>query len=140
MALDQLPALNAALNATAAVLLVAGYVAIRRQAVTVHKALMLAAFFVSMAFLTSYLFYHYHHGSTPFKGRGLLRIFYFTILITHVVLAVVNLPLVLVTLSRALRGRFEAHRRIARITLPVWLYVSVTGVVVYLMLYRLDPQ
>jgi len=98
---------------------------------------MLAAFGASTLFLTSYLYYHYHHGSTPFQGTGGIRVIYFTILISHTVLAVITAPLVLVTLYRALKGQFDKHRRIARITLPLWFYVSVTGVVVYWMLYRL---
>lgn len=136
--LDQLPALNAALNATSAVLLVAGWVSIRRRAVAVHKALMLSAFAVSTVFLASYLVYHFYRGSTPFQGHGLIRGVYFAVLISHIILAAVNLPMVVVTLTRALRQRFDAHRRLARITFPVWLYVSVTGVVVYFMLYRLN--
>lgn len=136
--LDQLPALNAALNATSALLLVAGWVSIRRRAVAVHKALMLSAFAVSTVFLASYLVYHFYRGSTPFQGHGLIRGVYFAVLISHIILAAVNLPMVVVTLTRALRQRFDAHRRLARITFPVWLYVSVTGVVVYFMLYRLN--
>ncbi|MFQ5490266.1 MAG: DUF420 domain-containing protein [Phycisphaerae bacterium] len=136
--LDQLPALNAALNATSALLLVAGWVSIRRRAVAVHKALMLSAFAVSTVFLASYLVYHFYRGSTPFQGHGLIRGVYFAVLISHIILAAVNLPMVVVTLTRALRQRFDAHRRLARITFPVWLYVSVTGVVVYFMLYHLN--
>ena len=98
---------------------------------------MLTAFGVSTLFLVSYLYYHFHHGSTAFSGTGLFRRFYFTILISHTVLAVLVLPLVLVTLYRALRGQFDKHVRIARIAFPIWLYVSVTGVLVYWMLYRL---
>lgn len=112
-----------------------GYISIRRRDVTAHKACMIAAFGVSTLFLISYVTYHVHVGSVRFTGTGWIRPVYFTILISHIVLAAAVLPLALVTLYRAARGRFEAHRRIARWTLPIWLYVSVTGVVVYLMLY-----
>jgi uncharacterized membrane protein YozB (DUF420 family) len=132
-----LPALNAVLNATAAVLLSVGYVMIRRRRVSLHHAAMIAAFVTSTLFLFSYVVYHAQVGSRPFPGRGPIRAVYFTILITHVVLAATIVPLSLVTLARALRGRYTLHRRIARWTLPLWLYVSVTGVVIYLMLYRL---
>ena len=131
-----LPTLNAILNATATVLLVAGYRAIRRRDVGTHRACMLGAVVASVLFLVSYLVYHYNAGSRPYTGTGPLRTVYFFVLITHVVLAAVNLPLVVTTLVRALRGRFDRHRAIARWTFPLWLYVSVTGVVVYLMLYR----
>jgi uncharacterized membrane protein YozB (DUF420 family) len=132
-----LPALNAVLNATAAVLLSWGYVMIRRRRVPVHRAVMIAAFVTSTLFLVSYVVYHAQAGSRPFTGHGPIRAVYFTILITHVVLAAAIVPLSLVTLARALRGRYELHRHIARWTLPLWLYVSVTGVVIYVMLYRL---
>ena len=131
-----LPTLNAALNGTSAVLLALGYFFIRRKKVDLHKACMVSAFVPSTLFLVSYLIYHYHAGSKPFPGAGWTRPVYFTILISHVILATVTLPLAIVTLARALRGRFEKHRRIARWALPVWLYGSVTGVVVYLMLYH----
>lgn len=134
-----LPTVNATLNATSAMFLVSGYIAIRNRRVTVHRACMVSAFIASSLFLVSYLMYHYHAGSTPFTGRGWVRPVYFAILITHVVLAAAILPLAVVTLSRALRGRFEKHRRIARWTFPIWLYVSVTGIVVYVMLYHLYP-
>jgi uncharacterized membrane protein YozB (DUF420 family) len=116
---------------------VAGWLFIRRQRVAAHRAAMIAALVSSVAFLTSYVVYHYHVGSKPFEGVGIVRLVYFGILITHVVLAIVIVPLVAITVTRALRGRFARHRAIARWTLPLWLYVSVTGVVVYLMLYRL---
>jgi uncharacterized membrane protein YozB (DUF420 family) len=137
MTVADLPALNASLNGLATLCLVAGWLAIRSRRIALHRACMLAAFATSGAFLVSYLIYHYHVGSRPFVGTGLIRTVYFVILVTHVVLAATILPLSLVTLSRALAKRFDRHRRIARITLPIWLYVSVTGVVVYLMLYRL---
>jgi len=131
-----LPTLNAVLNGTSAVLLAFGYLFIRRKKVNLHKACMVSAFVISTLFLVSYLIYHYHAGSKPFPGEGWTRPLYFAILISHVILATVTLPLSIVTLARGLRGRFEKHRSIARWALPIWLYVSVTGVVVYLMLYR----
>ncbi|MGZ6175300.1 MAG: DUF420 domain-containing protein, partial [Candidatus Binataceae bacterium] len=137
---DWLAPLDAILNATAAVLLLAGYIAIRRQYVRVHRACMISAFTVSVAFFISYCIYHYHVGDVRFGGHGLVRPVYFTILSTHIVLAVVIVPLALITLGRALRGRFARHRRIARWTWPIWMYVSVTGVVVYLMVYKLYPH
>jgi len=132
-----LPGLNATLNSISAVLLAAGYLQIRRRRVAAHRACMLAAFAVSTAFLVSYLVYHAHAGSVPFRRQGWIRPVYFSILISHIVLAAAILPMAILTLYRAWRERFEAHRRLARWTLPVWLYVSVTGVVVYLMLYQL---
>ncbi len=132
---QDLPAVNATLNGISALLLGAGYVLIRRKQVTAHKACMLSAFGVSVLFLASYLTYHYHVGSVPFGGRGWSRPLYFSVLLTHTPLATAIVPLALITLYRAWRGQFEKHKRIARWTLPIWLYVSVTGVVVYLMLY-----
>ncbi|MGH7768435.1 MAG: DUF420 domain-containing protein [Candidatus Binatia bacterium] len=132
-----LPGLNAALNTASALLLAAGYLFIRSGRIAAHRRCMLAALATSTLFLTSYLIYHYHAGSVAFTGRGWIRLVYFTILISHTILAVAIVPLVLITLSRALGGRFDQHRRIARWTLPLWLYVSVTGVVVYWMLYRM---
>ena len=136
MNLSVLPSVNAALNAASAVLLVLGYTLIRRRAITAHMVTMLAACGTSTLFLISYLTYHAVHGSTRFQGTGAVRIFYFTVLTSHTILAVVIVPLVILTLTRALRGNFLKHARIARITLPLWLYVSVTGVVVYWLLYR----
>jgi uncharacterized membrane protein YozB (DUF420 family) len=135
--LHDLPALNALLNMASAVLLAFGYLMIRSGRRRAHAACMLAALVTSAAFLASYLYYHAHAGVVRFSGQGVLRALYLTILLTHTVLAVAILPLVLVTVSRALRARYDAHRRIARLTLPVWAYVSVTGVVVYWMLYRM---
>lgn len=132
-----LPAVNASLNAVAAVFLVAGYAYIRRGDMRRHRRCMLAAFGASALFLASYLVYHAEVGSVPYQGQGFVRIVYFTILITHIVLAAVILPLALVTLSRALAAKYDRHKRIARWTLPIWLYVSVTGVLIYLMLYHL---
>jgi uncharacterized membrane protein YozB (DUF420 family) len=135
MPLSSLPALNAALNSASALLLAAGWLFIRSGNVAAHRRCMLAALATSTLFLTSYLIYHYHVGSVPFTGQGWTRRLYFTILISHTSLAVTIVPLVLITLYRALRNRFERHKRIARWTLPLWLYVSVTGVIVYGMLY-----
>lgn len=130
-----LPTLNAALNASAAILLLAGYAAIRRGRSDWHRAAMIAALACSALFLTSYLFYHSQVGSRRYSGEGLLRTVYFTVLISHTLLAAALVPLVPVTVIRALRGRFDRHRALARWTLPIWIYVSVTGVVVYGMLY-----
>jgi uncharacterized membrane protein YozB (DUF420 family) len=138
LTVTDLPALNACLNATSAVLLGTGYVLIRRGRRQAHKRVMLAALVSSALFLTSYLVYHAQVGSVRFRGQGPVRTLYFTILLTHTVLAVVIVPLVAMTLVPALRGRFDKHRRLARITLPLWAYVSVTGVVIYWMLYRLS--
>jgi uncharacterized membrane protein YozB (DUF420 family) len=131
------PALNATLNATSAILLVSAHTMIQRGKVSSHRRLMLAAVVTSSLFLISYLYYHAHVGSVRFRGQGWSRSLYFAILISHTVLAVAILPLVIVTLSRALGQRFDRHRAIARWTYPLWLYVSVTGVVVYFMLYHL---
>ncbi len=133
-----LPAVNASLNAIATVFLTAGFVFIRRREIGRHRACMLSAFTASALFLTSYLVYHANIGSVPFQGQDPLRTIYYVILITHVILAAFILPLALMTLSRALSQRFDRHRKIARWTLPIWLYVSVTGVVIYVMLYRLE--
>jgi uncharacterized membrane protein YozB (DUF420 family) len=137
VAIADLPALNATLNATAAVFLIAGYLFIRRGHRTAHKRCMLAALAVSTLFLVSYVVYHANAGSRPFTGEGAIRIVYFAVLIPHVVLAITVLPLALTTTARGLRSQFDRHVRVARWTLPVWLYVSVTGVVVYWMLYRM---
>ncbi len=132
-----LPTINATLNFTAAVLLVWAYVLIRRKRVAQHRKVMLTAFCVSCAFLICYLIYHAQVGSVRFKGVGGIRPVYFTILISHTILAATVPFLAVITLRRGLTARFDAHRRIARWTLPIWLYVSVTGVVVYVMLYHL---
>ncbi len=137
MTVRELPALNAALNAGSALLLLAGYALIRAGRRRAHHWAMLLAVLCSASFLASYLVYHFHVGSVPFRGTGLLRGLYLVILLSHTVLAAAIVPLVLLTLARALRGRFAAHRKIARWTLPIWGYVSVTGVVIYWMLYRL---
>ena len=137
MTVSDLPALNATLNATSAVLLTTGWILIRRGRIAQHRAVMIAAVCTSILFLISYLVYHAQVGSVRFTKQGPIRAVYFTILLTHTVLAVAIVPLVLVTLTRALRARYERHRRIARWTMPIWLYVSVTGVIVYLMLYQM---
>lgn len=133
-----LPTLNAILNGTATVFLVAGFVCIKRGRQIAHRNCMLTAFACSLAFLTSYLIYHYQAGSVRFPGTGWLRTLYLSILLTHTVLAAIVPFLAVVTLFRGLRRQIDKHVPIARITLPIWLYVSVTGVVVYWMLYRLD--
>lgn len=137
MTTSWLPTLNAVLNASAALVLVAGYLAIRRRRVTLHRTCMLTALGLSTAFLVSYLVYHAQVGSRPFTGQGPIRTLYFSILISHTILAIVIVPLVLLTVRRGLAGQFARHVRLARWTLPLWLYVSVTGVVVYWMLYRM---
>jgi len=137
MTLSDLPALNATLNATAATLLVIGYLLIRKGRVQQHRRVMIAAFATSTLFLVSYVIYHANVGSRPFPGTGPIRTIYLTILLTHIVLAIVIVPMALITLTRGLRARFDRHVPIARWTLPLWLYVSVTGVIVYLMLYKM---
>ncbi|HZO99652.1 MAG TPA: DUF420 domain-containing protein [Terriglobia bacterium] len=138
--ITSLPTIDAILNATSAILLLCGFFFIRRRKVSAHKVCMLSALGASALFLICYLTYHYYHGTTRFPGVGVVRTFYLALLASHTVLAALVVPLVLVTLFRALRGTFDLHRRIARWTLPVWLYVSVTGVAVYWMLYRLYPR
>jgi uncharacterized membrane protein YozB (DUF420 family) len=138
--ISYLPHLNAILNATCALLLFSGYSFIRAGRVAAHRTCQMAAVVASVIFLASYLTYHYHHGATRFAGEGLARPIYFTILISHTILAIVIVPLVGVTLYRALKADFVRHRRIARLTLPLWLYVSITGVIVYLMLYQIYPS
>lgn len=135
MTTSDLPTLNASLNATSACFLTVGYVFIRSRQVRKHQICMISALVASAAFLASYLVYHYQIGSVPFTGQGWVRPVYFFILITHIVLAGTIVPLALVTLRRALRGDFHRHARLARVTLPLWLYVSVTGVLIYWMLY-----
>ena len=136
IAITDLATVNAVLNATAAVLIGTGFYFIKAKNIQAHKVCMIAAMVVSALFLTSYLVYHYNVGSVPFKKQGWIRGIYFPLLFTHTVLAVVVLPMVLRTVFLALKGRFRNHVRIARWTFPVWMYVSITGVVVYLMLYR----
>lgn len=131
------PAINATLNGTSAVLLLTGRSLIRRGRMAAHRAVMLTALATSTLFLVSYLYYHYHVGSVHFRGQGWSRPIYFTILTSHTILAAVIVPLIIITLTRALRERFDRHRVIARWTYPLWMYVSVTGVIVYVMLYHL---
>ena len=137
LTLADLPSLNAALNATSAVLLLVGWVLILRRKIDAHRRAMLSAFGCSIVFLVSYLVYHFQVGSVKFQGTGTVRTVYFAILLTHTVLAAAVPFLAVVTLSRALARRFDRHKKIARWTLPIWLYVSVTGVVVYWMLYQM---
>jgi uncharacterized membrane protein YozB (DUF420 family) len=134
------PALDATLNGTSAVLLLIGHNFIKRGRMAAHRAFMIAAVVSSSLFLICYLYYHAHVGSVHFTGRGWSRPVYFSILISHTILAAAIVPLVIITLSRALRAKFDKHRAIARWTYPLWLYVSVTGVVIYLMLYKLFPS
>jgi putative membrane protein len=140
MTLQDFPALNASLNGTATVLLTAGFILIKRRHVAAHRAAMLTAFMVSMVFLACYVAYHLQTGArTPFGGTGPIRAVYFAMLISHILLAVAIVPLILVTLTLALRGRFDRHRRWARWTFPLWYYVSVTGVLIYFCLYHWWP-
>jgi uncharacterized membrane protein YozB (DUF420 family) len=141
MSINFLPTLNAILNATSGILITIGFFLIRRKRIAAHRACMIGAVICSSLFLISYLVYHvgFKAGVTRFTGTGWVRPVYFGILISHTILAVIIVPFVAVTLTRALRGRFILHRRIARWTFPMWLYVSVTGVIVYLMLYQIFP-
>ena len=138
--ISYLPHLNACLNASSAVLLFAGYSFIRKGNVAAHRACQISALIVSLLFLVSYLTYHYHHGTTRFQGTGLSRPIYFTVLTSHTILAIVIVPLIAITFYRAVKMDFVRHRKIARITLPLWFYVSITGVIVYLMLYQIYPS
>jgi uncharacterized membrane protein YozB (DUF420 family) len=133
---SMLPTVNAVLNALSASLLTTGFVLIRRRKVAAHRACMLAAFAVSVLFLACYLVYHYHAGSRPFTGQGRIRPVYFALLVSHIVLAATIVPLALTTIYRGLSAQLDRHKRLARRTLPIWLYVSVTGVIVYLLLYH----
>jgi putative membrane protein len=137
MTVADLPALNASLNALSALLLAGGYVFIRKRQIARHRFCMLSAFAVSTAFLASYVVYHSQHGSTAFPGHGWIRPAYFVLLLSHVLLAVAVVPLASLTLYRARQSDFARHRRLARLTLPIWMYVSVTGVLVYWILYHL---
>src|SRR5882757_5221074 len=133
-------ALNATLNGTSAILLAGGYAAIRQGKIAVHKRFMISAFVVSCVFLVSYLVYHYRVGHVPFQGQGWIRPAYFVLLTSHTILAIVIVPMILITLRRALLERFDRHRIIARWTLPLWFYVCVTDVIVYLMVYQIYPH
>src|SRR5450755_155474 len=132
-------AVNALLNGTSGILLACGYVAIRSGKIQIHKRFMISAFAVSTVFLISYLLYHYRVGHVAFQGQGWIRPVYFVLLISHTILAIVIVPMILITLRRALLERFDRHRIIARWTLPLWFYVCVTGVIVYLMVYQIYP-
>jgi putative membrane protein len=138
--LSQLPSLNASLNMTSAALLITGYYCIRHQRISAHRLCMVSAFVVSLLFLCSYLYYHAHAGATRFAGVGWIRPVYFAILLSHTVLAAIVPILALITFYRALRQELEKHRRIARWTFPIWLYVSVTGVIIYWLLYHIYPS
>lgn len=137
--IDSLPTVNAVLNSTSAVLLVIGHGFMKRGRIDAHRRCMVSAFSVSTLFLVSYLTYHAYHGTTRFAGEGWIRPVYFTILLTHTILATATVPLALITLRRGLKDAIDRHKAIARWAYPVWLYVSVTGVVVYVMLYHLHP-
>lgn len=137
MSVTDLPALNATFNAISTVLLITGWIFIKRGDRRNHKRCMVAALVTSTMFLTSYVIYHAQVGSVPFRGTGLIRTVYFAVLIPHVILAAAIVPPVLITASRGLTAKYDKHRRIARWTLPLWLYVSITGVIVYLMLYQM---
>ncbi len=137
MTLSDLPAVNATLNGISAVLLVIGYLLVRQRKLEQHRRVMIAAFSMSVLFLISYVIYHANVGSKRFPGQGPVRSVYFFILITHIVLAALVPPMAIVTLVRGLRARYDTHMKLARWTLPIWLYVSVTGVIVYVMLYRM---
>src|SRR5687767_7180120 len=138
--ISALPHFNAALNFSSFLLLLIGYFFIRRKNIIAHRNCQIAALSVSVLFLISYLTYHSQHGATRFQGQGIVRPIYFTILTTHTILAAVIVPFVIITVRRAKRGDFLRHRSVARLTLPMWLYVSVTGVLVYVMLYHLYPS
>ena len=140
MSISDLPAVNACLNSLSALFLTAGFIFIRRKNTPAHRNCMISAFVTSTVFLICYLVYHAYAGRTTFKDPAWFRPIYLTILLTHTVLAVVIVPLILMTLSRALKQRFELHKKIARWTWPIWMYVSVTGVVIYLLLYQIFPQ
>lgn len=136
MTVQDLPTLNASLNAVAATLLLSGYIAIKNKKENLHRNLMIAALVVSALFLTSYLIYHYHVPSKKFPDLGWIKTVYLVILIPHIILAALMVPMILKTFWHAFRKEWEKHRKIARLTFPIWMYVSVTGVVVYFMLYR----
>lgn len=136
MTVQDLPALNASLNTVAGILLLVGYISIKQGKKELHKKLMISALIVSAAFLTSYLIYHYHVPSKKFPDLGWIKTVYLIILIPHIILAAIMVPMILKTFWHAFRGEWEKHKKIARITFPIWMYVSITGVVVYLMLYQ----
>jgi len=137
--LSHLPKINACLNGLSAVFLTMGFIFIKRKKISAHRTCMTGAFVVSTLFLASYLYYHFHAGATRFMGQGWVRPVYFSILISHTILAVVVVPLILTTLAFAIRGQFDRHARLARWTWPIWMYVSLTGILVYVILYHLFP-
>lgn len=140
MSISDLPAVNASLNSLSAILLTAGFVFIRQGRKEAHRSCMVAAFLSSVVFLACYLYYHFHAGRTVFANPAWFRPIYLVLLLTHTILAVVIVPMILLTFRHALRGRFEQHKRIARWTWPLWMYVSVTGVLIYFLLYQIFPQ
>jgi uncharacterized membrane protein YozB (DUF420 family) len=140
MEFHDLPVLNASLNGLSAIWLIMGFIFIRLGHVSVHRFCMLVAMSASVLFLISYLLYHFKTGTTTFQSHGWIRPVYFTVLVSHTILAVVNLPLVITTLTLALKGNFTRHRKFARFTWPIWIYVSTTGVLIYFMLYHIDPR
>lgn len=140
MTLNDLPAVNACLNGLASLFLMAGYIFIKRGDRTAHRNCMIGALTASTLFLASYLYYHFHAGRTVFKDPAWFRPIYLTLLLTHTILAVAIVPMILVTVSRAAKARFELHKKIARWTWPLWMYVSVTGVLIYFLLYQIFPQ
>ena len=140
MSISDLPAVNACLNGLSAIFLTAGYIFIRRKNQAAHRNCMVSAFVTSTLFLVCYLTYHYHAGRTVFKDPAWFRPIYLVLLLTHTVLAVVIVPMILITLNRALKQRFDLHKKIARWTWPLWMYVSVTGVIIYILLYHRFPQ
>ena len=140
MTIHDLPAINATLNGLSAVFLTLGYICIKSKKITLHKICMMSAFCTSVVFLGCYLFYHYHAGRTKFEKPEWFRPIYITLLLSHTILAVVIVPMILMTLNRAFKQRYELHKHIARLTLPLWMYVSVTGVLVYWILYVKFPQ
>ena len=139
MDISQLPALNASLNATCTTVLLAALWAVKTKRIELHRRLMLVALSLSLLFLVSYLTYHYNYGTTHFPEIGWPRTLYLSILLTHTILAAVNLPLVVTTATKAIRGKVESHKKWARVTYPIWLYVSTTGVIIYMMLYQWFP-
>lgn len=136
MRTEDLPLFNAVFNSLSTICLLAGYVAIRKKNESLHKRLMVSAFVFSAVFLSGYLTYHYHHGSTTFPELGWIKTFYLLILVPHIILAAVMVPLILITFYRGFKDQREKHRKIARITFPIWMYVSVTGVLIYLMVHQ----
>ena len=140
MSISDLPTLNAILNSISAILLTIGFVFIKQKNREAHRRCMIGAFTTSTLFLISYLVYHYNVGSVKFQGQGAVRTVYFAILLTHTVLAVVIVPLIIAAVVQAIRGKFESHKKITRWAWPLWMYVSVTGVVIYLLLYQIFPQ